>query len=109
MKCLIFDLDQTLIDSQSIEHLRRLRQWAIVYQKIPTIFAYEGIDRVLSIAKEKNIKISIVSSSPSSYVQKVVRNLGWSFDAMICYCEGKSQIYYVILYHHFTKRYTKNC
>ncbi len=85
MKCLIFDLDQTLVDSQCIEHLRRLRQWAIVYQQIPTIFAYEGIDKVLSIAKEKDIKISIVSSSPSSYVQRVVMNLGWSFDAMICY------------------------
>jgi phosphoglycolate phosphatase-like HAD superfamily hydrolase len=85
MKCLIFDFDQTLVDYQCIERLRRLRQWAIVYQKIPTIFAYEGIDKVLSIAKEKDIKISIVSSSPSSYVQRVVKNLGWSFDAMICY------------------------
>lgn len=85
MKSLIFDFDQTLVDSQCIEHLRRLRLWAIVYKKIPTIFAYEGIDKVLSIAKEKDIKISIVSSSPLSYVQRVVKNLGWSFDAMICY------------------------
>ncbi|MBU4076363.1 MAG: HAD-IA family hydrolase [Euryarchaeota archaeon] len=90
MKCLIFDLDQTLVDSQCIEHLRRLRQWAIVYQKIPTILAYEGIDEILSMTKDKGIKTSIVSSSPSSYAYRIVRHFGWEFDAMVCYHDTTS-------------------
>ena len=85
MKAFIFDLDQTLVDSRHIEHLRRLRKWAIVYQKIPTILAYEGINEVLSITKDKGIKLAIVSSSPSSYVQRVVQHFGWSFNVMVCY------------------------
>lgn len=84
MKALIFDLDQTLIDSRHIEHLRRSRQWSIVYQKIPTILTYDGINEVLSFTKDKGIKLAIVSSSPSSYVQRVMRHFGWSFD-MVCY------------------------
>lgn len=34
--------------------------------------AYKGIDDILSISKYKNIKISIVSSSPLSYVHRVI-------------------------------------
>jgi len=85
MKALIFDLDQTLIDSRHIEYLRRSRKWSVVYQKIPTISAYDGINEVLSITKDNGIKLAIVSSSPSSYVQRVVRHFGWSFDFTVCY------------------------
>ena len=69
MKAIIFDLDQTLVDSRHIEHLRRSRQWSIVYQKIPAILAYDGINEVLSVTRDNGIKLAIVSSSPSSYVQ----------------------------------------
>ncbi len=85
MKAIIFDLDQTLVDSRHIEHLRRSRQWSIVYQKIPTISAYEGIKEILSITRDKGIKLAIISSSPSSYVRRVVQHFGWSFDVMVCY------------------------
>ncbi len=85
MRGLVLDLDQMLVDSQCIEPLRKSRQWSLVYQKIPTILAYEGIDEILSIAKDKGIKISIVSSSPLSYANRVVQHFGWKFDAMVCY------------------------
>ena len=81
----IFDLDQTLIDSQHIEHLRKSRNWSAIYKKIPTITAYNRIDDVLSIVESKGIKLGLVTSSPSSYAQRVVRHFGWSFDVMVCY------------------------
>jgi len=85
MKAIIFDLDQTLVDSRHIEHLRRSHQWPIVYQKIPTILVYEGINEILSVTRDVGIKLAIVSSSPSSYVQRVVQHFGWSFDVVVCY------------------------
>jgi len=85
MKALIFDLDQTLIDSKNIELFRRNRQWHIVYEKIPTISCYKGINEVLSYTKKKDIKLAIVSSSPSSYVSRVTQHFKWSFDAIVCY------------------------
>ena len=90
MRGLILDLDQTLVDSQCIEHLRRLRKWSLVYQKIPTILAYEGVDEILSLIKDKGIKISIVSSSPSSYANRVIQYFGWDFDATVCYHDTTS-------------------
>lgn len=85
MKSLIFDLDQTLIDSRHIEYLRRSRKWSMVYRKIPNILAYDGINEVLSITRDNGIKLAIVSSSPLSYVQRVVRHFEWSFDFTVCY------------------------
>ena len=85
MRVLILNLDQTLVDSQCIEHLRRSRQWSLVHQKIPTMLAYECVDEILSLTKDKGIKISIVSSSPSSYANRVIRHFGWDFDATVCY------------------------
>ena len=61
MNAIIFDLDQTLVDSKHVEHLRRSHQWSIVYQKIPTILTYDGINEVLSFTKDKSIKLAIVS------------------------------------------------
>lgn len=90
MRGLILDLDQTLVDSQCIEYLRTARQWSLVYQKIPTILAYEGINEILSMTKDKGIKTSIVSSSPLTYANRVVLHFGWKFDAMVCYHDTTS-------------------
>jgi HAD superfamily hydrolase (TIGR01549 family) len=85
IEALIFDLDQTLIESQHIEPLRRMRNWHAVYQKIPTIQAYDGINELLSIAVDADIELAIVTSSPETYVQKVVDQFNWAFDAKVCY------------------------
>ena len=90
MKGFILDLDQTLVDSQSIEYLRRSRKWSLVYQNIPKISAYDGINELLLMIKDNDIKISIVTSSPSSYVRRIVQHFGWEFDAMVCYHDTTS-------------------
>lgn len=90
MRCLILDLDQTLVDSQCIEPYRKSRQWSLAYKKIPTILAYEGVDALLSSMKDKSIKVSIVTSSPSSYANRVIRHFGWDFDATVCYHDTTS-------------------
>jgi HAD superfamily hydrolase (TIGR01549 family) len=49
------------------------------------VVAYKGIGDILSMAKYKNIKISIVSSSPLSYVHRVILHFRWEFDIMVSY------------------------
>jgi HAD superfamily hydrolase (TIGR01549 family) len=89
INALIFDLDPILIDSQHIEHLRRLRNWSAVYKEIPTIRAYDGINDLFSIARDKHVGLAIVSSSPRPYVQQVIDHFDWVFGAKVCFHDTK--------------------
>lgn len=81
---IIFDLDQTLIDSLSIKQLRDNRQWKLVYTKIPQLYPYKGINELLKKLKNK-VPLGIVTSSPKSYCQKILDHNKWNFDTIVCY------------------------
>jgi len=82
---IIFDLDQTLIDSSAAEHLRSNRQWGTVYGMIPTLTPYEGIPELLRELEKRSIPYGIVTSSPSSYCNRVLQHWGWNTSFMVCY------------------------
>lgn len=73
MKHIIFDLDQTLVDTTVCEYQRRNRNWIEVYSLIPKCILYEGMEDVFKIIRKHNIKVCIVSTSPRPYVERVVR------------------------------------
>lgn len=81
----IFDLDQTLIDSAIAEQHRRPGQWHRAYQLIPQLRPYEGIAGLLEELQARHIPTCIVTSSPETYCSRVVNHWGWNFDAMVCY------------------------
>ena len=85
---IIFDLDQTLIDSYSIKHLRDSRQWKLVYSKIPTIYPFEGIDYLLSTLKGR-VPLGIVTSSPRTYCSRIIEHNGWEIEIVVCYHDTK--------------------
>ena len=58
----IFDLDQTLVESLVATQDRRSRNWNTVYSKIPQFKVYDEIIRVLKFLDEKNIPVCIVTS-----------------------------------------------
>lgn len=72
MKSVIFDLDLTLVDTTCLEQFRHNRQWQEAYANIPSTSMYEGIANVLEIIRKHNIKTAIVSTSPRTYVEKIV-------------------------------------
>ena len=72
MKNVIFDLDLTLVDTTCLENARHARNWGEAYRLIPQTNLYDGIGSVLDIIKKNNINTTIVSSSPRSYVEKIV-------------------------------------
>ncbi|MGC4020983.1 MAG: NIF family HAD-type phosphatase [Cyclobacteriaceae bacterium] len=71
----IFDLDQTLIDSKIAEKERKNGNWKTVYSLIPKFKVYDGIKETIHFLKDREIQIAIVSTSPRSYCQKVLS--GW--------------------------------
>lgn len=81
----IFDLDQTLIDSESIAHLRKLRRWHEVYPKISTLEVYPGITELLADLKRNAVQLAIVTTSPRPYCERIIKYNGWPIDQCVCY------------------------
>ncbi|MGH4121708.1 MAG: HAD family hydrolase [Clostridium sp.] len=86
----IFDLDQTLINSSLAINLRRNRDWQSVYKLIPSLLPFEGINELLSKLVNKRIPICIVTSSPSSYCKKVMDYWNWTNFKTVCYHDTKN-------------------
>jgi HAD superfamily hydrolase (TIGR01549 family) len=81
----IFDLDQTLVDSRVCEPHRKARQWPEVYAKIPKIQEYVGVSDLLNELKDLGIDTCVVTSSPRPYCERVLRRFGWVFRKTVCY------------------------
>lgn len=82
---LIFDLDQTLIDSRLAEAKRKARQWRLVYPLISKFTTYDGMADVLGKLRVNEIPYCIVTTSPSIYCQKVCTAWDIHPSYMVCY------------------------
>lgn len=83
----IFDLDQTLIDSSAAEPFRKNRQWQHVYGMIPDLTPYDGIHSLIQLLNSNQIPTAIVTSSPKSYCDRVVSHWNWEVGATVgFYC-----------------------
>jgi HAD superfamily hydrolase (TIGR01509 family) len=81
----LFDLDQTLIDSRTAEALRKQRNWPRVYSLIPGFVVYDGIAKLLAMLADRNIPLGIVTSSPGSYCGRVIEHHGFQITKTVCY------------------------
>jgi len=85
MISVIFDLDQTLIDSSSATVHRDSRKWANVYPLIPSFKTYDGISEALEYLSENSIPYAVVTSSPNTYAKQVCVHWGIKDQHMVCY------------------------
>ena len=81
----IFDLDQTLVDSSTAELLRKNGQWKKVYSLISQFQVYPGILDSVRYLRDKKIPYSIVTTSPSNYCTKVITHWDLLTPHMVCY------------------------
>lgn len=82
---IIFDLDQTLIDSTVAESFRDARKWDKVYPLIPEFKVYPVIDEMIQYLNDKDIGIAVVTSSPRPYCDRVIRHFKWNIPVTVCY------------------------
>lgn len=82
---IIFDLDQTLIESNQAYPLRKNRNWEAVYKIIPNLYPYPEISELIKELKSFNFLICIVTSSPRKYCELVIKQWDWKIDATVCY------------------------
>ncbi len=86
----IFDSDQTLINSECVAKYRDTGNWREVRHKFHEITIFDGINELLSEIRDKKILIGIVTSSPSWYCNSIMSKNKWIFDAEpVCYHDTK--------------------
>lgn len=85
MAGVLFDLDQTLINSSTAEALRKARNWPEVYRLIPGFVVYDGIADLLKMLLEREVPVGIVTSSPGAYCARVIEHHQLRIEKKVCY------------------------
>ena len=86
---LIFDLDNTLVDTSLALSARSRRAWQEVYSLIPRFSLYDGMLELCDLIRSQNYNTCIVSTSPKRYVEKVVRYFDLPFMNIIGYHDAR--------------------
>ena len=89
MKNAIFDLDLTLVDTTVLETYRYMRDWQMAYANITKCRLYDGIQEVFDFIRANNVRTCIVSTSPSPYVERLVRHFHMPIDFIVGYHDAK--------------------
>ena len=82
---ILFDLDQTLVNTNVALDLRKKRQWATVYRLIPQMTIYPHIYEIIQLVNDKGIKFALVSASPKKYCQMVLSHFDLKFEIIVGY------------------------
>lgn len=90
-KAIIFDLDQTLVDSSALEQLRSSRQWGKVMQNLHLVRLHATLPSFLQALTESNVKVGVITNSPKMYAEKVLANHNIRYDHLIAFHDVKQR------------------
>jgi HAD superfamily hydrolase (TIGR01549 family) len=72
MKGVLFDLDNTLVDTSIASQELKDERWADAEKLIPRFKLYDGIRELFDFLQQYNICTGVVSTSPKEYCKKVL-------------------------------------
>jgi HAD superfamily hydrolase (TIGR01549 family) len=81
----LFDLDNTLVDTLQLKKLRDGRRWPEVYASLDKIQLFEGIYAVWQKLKDEGVFIGVVTHSPRPYATRVLEHVKLSPDSIVAY------------------------
>jgi HAD superfamily hydrolase (TIGR01509 family) len=82
---IIFDFDQTLVDTSPVEHLRAQRAWGAVMAQANKLPVYEGITPLIVELASRQVPLAIVTKSPDMVPKHFVRTHKWPIDIVLGY------------------------
>lgn len=91
VKALILDFDHTLFNTDADWEVRKkkneknkkIKDWDLVYSKIPEYRLYDGWREVFSDAKAKGVKIAIISTAQTKLIQKTLNYFDIQVDVIV--------------------------
>ncbi|MFB0925764.1 MAG: HAD-IA family hydrolase, partial [Vicingaceae bacterium] len=87
----IFDLDQTLVDSDIALELRAKGKWSEVYSSISDMTLFPHIKEIIEFLQNQNHSIAVVTSSPRNYCAKVLEHFGLEIENIVGYHDTKNK------------------
>jgi ATP-dependent DNA helicase RecQ len=91
IKCIILDLDGTLIDTSALEVLRTQGRWRDIPNFLHRCTPYKEVVDVLNTARAAGIKVCIFTSSPSNYVRGILGHFDLSVDFVVAFHDVKNR------------------
>lgn len=85
MQLIVFDLDDTLVDTGEIRTLRGARRWKECVKSLSKTRIFDGISELFCQAKQRDLKIAIVTTSVSYYALAVTQFHKIRYDLLIAY------------------------
>jgi phosphoglycolate phosphatase-like HAD superfamily hydrolase len=82
---IIFDFDQTLVNSKHLAEARRAKRWDFVESNVNTVQLFDGIQDVLIQTRALGFKIGVVTTSTRRIFDAICDNLSLTFDVTVCY------------------------
>ena len=89
MDIVIFDLDDTLVITKALKELREKRQWGLVKNNIHKTYMLEKMKKWHEGFIKRNYKIVVVTNSPKSYAEQVLKYHDLKYDLIIGYHDTK--------------------
>jgi len=88
---IIFDFDQTLVDTSSVEPLRAARNWKAVMAKASQLPVYEGMTDLLNELHASGHTLAIVTKSPDMVPKAFIKAHSWPIDIVVGYHQVKNK------------------
>ena len=85
IKVIVLDLDDTLIDTSSLEPLRSAGRWRDIHRYFNGCAVYQGVVGLVTTARSVGIKVAIFSNAPSNYVQGLLKHFSITVDYVVAY------------------------
>ena len=82
---IIFDLDQTIIDSSIAQEARKNRDWKTACGLIHQMKPYKRVVDLIKIMVNQGIEVAVVTSSPEHYCKRVLKYLELMNVITVCY------------------------
>ena len=90
---IVFDLDNTLVDSLHLKSLRDARRWPEVYSAVDDgeVRAFDGICDVWRALRQRGVYLGVVTHSPRPYATRVLEHVGLVPDTLVAYHDLKGR------------------
>ncbi|KZM46951.1 HAD-IA family hydrolase [Labrenzia sp. OB1] len=88
---IIFDFDQTLVDTSSVEHLRATRNWKAVMARASQLPVYEGVNNLIQELHDAGQTIAIVTKSPDMVPKAFIKAHSWPIAIVVGYHHVKNR------------------